>query len=601
MDDARERRQGDLIRPNSDRGPAPKDRGAAAGDSGARGPVNADGDDDTDLVPAVTDSGETVEISPAPRPSSSAGSAESRPTRSPAKRWLALSGAIVLGLASAAVLTLTGYAWSQYSNLDNGIHKSSVLSGVKAQVNGDTNILIMGLDSRLDENGNPLPANIYNALHAGDQANGGMNSNVLMMLHVPGDGSKATAISIPRDDYVAFPNCPDGQCHGKIKQAYGLAFDQEARKLAGQGIADSPSREQQQRDAGRTAEIATVQQFLGNVQIDHFIEVTLVAFFQIAQVVQPITVCTLAATQDTFSGAKFDKGQQQINASQALAFVRQRRDNVRGDVYYNTFTDLDRERRQQAFIASLAYQLKQGGTFTNPAKISAILTVAKENTAVDSGLDLLSFAQQASNLTGGNITFYTLPIDHFGHDSLGEDINVVDLPLIQSTVHSLLSGPAKPSGSASAQPTTTAPPTTTAAPPTAVVNTVNQAGRAGLAGQVETVAVARGFKQGTATSQYPTRRASVIEYGAGASADATTLSGMFGGVSTESDSALAANSVRIVLGSDFTLPAGTNASTATSTPPPATAVEAANGAAGAAGPPPTALSALSGGSIPCVR
>jgi LCP family protein required for cell wall assembly len=513
-----------------------------------------------------------------------------------------VTGAAVLGLASTLVLGLTGYAWSTYSTFDSGIHKSSVLSGVKALANGDTNILIMGLDSRLDENGNPLPADIYNALHAGGQSDGGENANVLMMLHVPGDGSKATAISIPRDDYVALPGCPDGQCNGKIKQAYGLAFDQEAKLLVGKGVPDSPAREQQQRDAGREAEIATVQQFLGGVQINHFVEVTLVAFFQIAQVVAPITVCVLATTHDTYSGANFHAGKQQINASQALAYVRQRRDNVAGDTYYNNFTDLDRERRQQAFIASLAYQLKQAGTFANPGKISAILDVAKQNTAVDAGLNLLTFASEASNLTGGNITFYTLPIDHFGTDSAGESVNIVNLPLIQSTVHSLLSG-----GKPTTATTTTAPPTTTTTTaPNTVVDAVNESGRSGLAGRLESAVAANGFIQGTASSKYPIRSSTLIEYGPGAEVDATTLSNMLGGVASESDSAVAAHTLRVLIGTDFTLPSSLESSAdgggaATTTPPPATAVQAANGAGGADGPPPSALSALSGGGIPCVK
>jgi anionic cell wall polymer biosynthesis LytR-Cps2A-Psr (LCP) family protein len=52
--------------------------------------------------------------------------------------------------------------------------------------------------------------------------------------------------------------------------------------------------------------------------------------------------------------------------------LRQRRDYVHPDL---NFTDLDRARRQQAFIISMTYQLKQGGAFTNPAEC------AKQNTA----------------------------------------------------------------------------------------------------------------------------------------------------------------------------------------------------------------------------
>ena len=509
-------------------------------------------------------------------------------------RWPLVAGQVVVVIASMLVLSVVGYAWVAYQSLDNGIHKSSQgLSGVTASTNGDTNILIMGLDSRLDENGNALPADIYNALHAGDSSEGGQNANVLMLLHVPGDGSKATAISIPRDDYVKFPGCPDGQCSGKIKQAYGLAFDQEAKSLVNQGVPDSPAREQQQRDAGRKAESATVQQFLGGVPIDHFVEVTLVAFFQIAQVVQPITVCVLAHTQDTFSGADFQAGKQQINAAQALAFVRQRRDDVAGDTYYNNFTDLDRDRRQQAFIASLAYQLGQAGTFTDPSKLAGILTVAKQNTAVDAGLDLLSFAQQASGLTSGNITFYTLPIDHFGTDSLGEDVNIVNLPLIQSTVHSLLSSG---STTSSAAPTTASTPTG----PPAVVDAVNASGQEGLAGQVEQAVAAHGFIQGTVSTQTTHQTASLIEYGPGAADAANRLSSMLGNITTKSDSAIAAGTVRLIIGTDFSLPSSLNPAS-TTTPPPASAVSGSDQAAGADGPPPDALSALSGGGIPCVK
>jgi LCP family protein required for cell wall assembly len=346
----------------------------------------------------------------------------------------------VVGVVLLLVLALVGYWVFEYFSLSMGIKRSNILGG-KGSTKGDTNILIMGLDSRLDENGSPLPKQIYDALHAGDQQSGGLNANVLMLLHVPGDGSKATEISIPRDDYVHLVGCPDGQCTGKIKQAYGLAFDQESRRLVSQAGLDGAQRQQRERDAGRKAEIATVKQFLGGVPIDHFVEVTLVSFYQIAQVVQPITVCVNANTVDSYSGADFHKGFQQINASQALAFVRQRRDDTHLSL---NFTDLDRERRQQAFIASLAFKLKQADTFADPFKLTKILNVAKQNTAIDSRLDLLSFARQASNLTGGNVTFYTLPIDHFGTDPLGEDVNYVNLPLIQATVRHLLAPPATP-------------------------------------------------------------------------------------------------------------------------------------------------------------
>jgi LCP family protein required for cell wall assembly len=508
----------------------------------------------------------------------------------------------VVGVAMLLVISLVGYAVFLYFSLSMGIKRSDALGGLQKSTalgkgtTADANILIMGLDSRLDENGNALPKQIYDALHAGDQSNGGLNANVLMLLHVPGDGSKATEISIPRDDYVHLAGCPDGECNGKIKQAYGLAFDQESRRLAGQSGLDSTQRQQKERDAGRKAEILTVSQFLGGVPVDHFVEVTLVSFYQIAQVVQPITVCVNANTQDRYSGANFHKGLQQINAAQALSFVRQRRDDTHPSL---NFTDLDRERRQQAFIASLAYQLKQADTFTNPIKMTQILDVAKQNTAIDSSLDLLSFARQASNLTGGNVTYYTLPIDHFGKDPLGEDVNFVNLPLIQATVSHLLAAPT----SVAAAPVTPHP-SSSSKVVRVVVDTVNSSGRSGLASQLEQALTIGGFSPGKASTGPVLVSASVIEFGAGADTSAFKLASVLGGLPTQRTAGLPAGGLRVVIGTDFTLPSGSvtggpSPSPTATTPAPAKPVQ--GGGAGVTAPPPTALSALSGGGIQCVK
>jgi LCP family protein required for cell wall assembly len=506
-----------------------------------------------------------------------------RPRGSAAARGV-LAGKVAVGVVAGLVLAATGYGWSAYHGLVSGIRTSGALAGEGTSANGDTNILIMGLDSRLDENGNPLPQDIYDALHAGDQQDGGYNANVLMLLHVPGDGSKATSISIPRDDYVDLTGCPDKQCKGKIKQAYGLAFDAERKRLVAQQVTDKAQLEQQSRDAGRKAEIDTVRQFLGGVPIDHFAEVTLVAFFQIAQVVQPITVCVNEDTQDSYSGANFHAGQQQINAAQAVAFVRQRRDYVHPAL---NFTDLDRERRQQAFIASLAYQLKKGGEFANPAKLQGILDVAKQNIALDSGLNVLSFAQQASNLTGGNITFVTLPIDHFGKDPLGEDVNIVNLAQIHATLQQLLG-----ISVASPAPTTTATPTTYNATTVDVMNATN---RSGLAAQVGQFLTGKGFTQGATSTDTRHLSRSVIYYGAGGAAAANAIAAALGTIPVEQDTAVAAGEVRVVLGNDFTMPHPASASTTapaagSTTPPPSGGPDNSN-----------ALSGISGGGIPCVN
>jgi LCP family protein required for cell wall assembly len=497
-----------------------------------------------------------------------------------------------VAVVSLLVLTVTGYGWSQYQDLLDGIGRSDAIRGdAPKSASGDTNILIMGLDSRLDENGHPLPPEIYQALHAGDQQVGGYNANVLMLVHLPGDGAKATAISIPRDDYVTLPGAPDGIAKGKIKQAYGFAFDQEHRQLVAAGVTDQTSLEQQSRDAGRREEVDTVTQFLGGVPIDHFVEVTMVAFYQLAQVVAPITVCLNEDTRDSYSGADFHRGYQQINAAQAVAFVRQRRDNVHPQL---NFSDLDRERRQQAFIASLIYQLKQAGTFLNPARLRGLITVAKQNIAADTGLELLSFAQQASALTGGNITFTTLPIVRFGRNPAGEDVNIVDVPEIQALVHNLISArtstpsspPAPAPGSGGRQ--------------SGTVDVVNATSRNGLAAALEHALTSTGFIPGVTSNARRHLSTSMIYYPDASSAQAAnTLAAMLGGLPAELDSTVPTRHLRVILGADYTMPASlgtptTGDSSATTSTSPAPAGPHRNDAE-PADPP-----SVSGTGIPCV-
>jgi LCP family protein required for cell wall assembly len=486
-----------------------------------------------------------------------------------------------------------------------GITRSHALAGAPVSAGQDMNVLVMGLDSRLDEQGNPLPQEIYNQLHAGDDSVGGYNSNVLIVLHIPGDGSRATALSIPRDDYVQLYGCGYSPCpKGKIKEAYGRAYIEQKQKLLDEGYKDGTvTLEQASREAGRKAEIETVRAFLGGshgIPIDHFVEVTLVAFFQIAQVVAPITVCVNENTSDSYSGARFRKGPQQIDARQAVAFVRQRRD-PNEDLM---FTDLDRDRRQQAFLLALSHKLQETGTLTNVGELQGIFDVAKQNIAIDQTPDMGLLARVAGRLTGGNITFYTLPVDHFGQvdDGSGNmsDVNIVDLDTIRAIVKRYFQpAPATPATTPSSV-STTVP-----AADGVVLNVVNSADVNGLAGQLETALSQRGFTRGSATSGGE-HSASRIEYGTGAQQAAQQLGSMLSVNTTQPDENLPAGTVRLTVGSDFTPPADLipqsaasdddSSTTAVTVPTPVSAT-----ATGADAPAPTDLTSLSSAGVPCVK
>jgi LCP family protein required for cell wall assembly len=510
-------------------------------------------------------------------------------------------------VVAVGTLVITGMGWVKTHNMFTGITTSQALVGGPSSSGGEQNILIMGLDSRLDEHGRPLPQEIYDALHAGDETTGGYNANVLIVVHIPAGDGPITAISIPRDDFVDLAGCPTSSCKGKVKQAYGMAYqnamDSMSKKSTADDASDDPTvNEQKAREAGRKAQISTVRNLLGT-PIDHFIEVTLVAFFQIARVVEPITVCLNEDTYDNFSGADFHKGVQQINASQAMAFVRQRRD-INDELM---FTDLDRTRRQQAFIVSLLSALQNGGSMSNTTALRNLLDVARQNIAVDSGLNLPMFLQDAPSFTKRGVSLYTLPITGFGRDSLGEDINTVDVPAIRSIVRRLVKGesPAAPSGG-----TPGGSPSVDNAAATAtsgiLLNVVNASQFSGIATRVLAAQAKRGFEAGEITTAEEITDESSVTYGPGAQAAAEALARELNMTATASDS-VAAGAVQLTIGSDFpssdfsSSSSDTASSSATSTTSSAPVATVSATATGTQAPAPTDLTRMTTDKAPCVK
>ncbi|MFI8358561.1 LCP family protein [Streptomyces sp. NPDC085612] len=356
-----------------------------------------------------------------------------------------------------------GGAWYLYRDLAAGIGSSRALEGAEKSRSGDTNILLMGLDSRRDQNGEELPEEVLDALHAGSSDIGGYNANTLILLHVPGDGSQAQGFSVPRDDFVDIP----GHGKDKIKKAYGLAKAKEQARLSGQGVTDRRQLEQAGREAGRKAQIETVRAFLG-VPVDHFAELNLAGFYHLADALGGVPVCLNKAVKDRYSGADFPAGPQTLDGRQSLAFVRQRHGLDGGD--------LDRTKRQQAFLAGATKKLNSAGTFTDPAKLIKLVEAAKKDLVTDAGWDLSAFVKQAKNLSGGRVRFTTLPVEGFGRNH-GEDINVVDDMKIKRLIADQIgpkaaispNAPATPGApGATAGPTASAPSSSSPAPSSSI-------------------------------------------------------------------------------------------------------------------------------------
>ncbi|MFF4403081.1 LCP family protein [Streptomyces sp. NPDC001404] len=335
----------------------------------------------------------------------------------------------VVCAVSSAVLAVSGAGWFAHHSLTNGLKTSDALDAIRKRapkhLDNSVNLLLVGLDSRKDMDGNDLPKEfVQDELHAGSSEIGYYNTNTLILMHIPADGGRATAFSVPRDDYVQTLN-GDGspQGHFKIKEAYSIAYTKEREKLDAEGV-KGPDLERRSREAGREATLATVQNFLG-VPIDHFAEVNLLGFYDIAKVLQPIQVCLNHPVKDKYSGADFPAGPQELNPKQALAFVRQRHGLDNGD--------LDRTHRQQAFLSSVTHKLKSEGVWGDLGKLQGLFDAVKKDVVLDSSWDVLDFMQQVPSLTGGKVDFHTLPITGFATRA-GEDVNLVDADKIKEIV-----------------------------------------------------------------------------------------------------------------------------------------------------------------------
>jgi LCP family protein required for cell wall assembly len=467
---------------------------------------------------------------------------------------LVKAGRAALATASAVVLLGSGVSWFTYHSLTDGLNTSDALGVTQRhaprKLDNSINLLLIGLDSRKDMNGNDLPKQfVEQDLHAGSSDIGGYNTNTLILLHIPVDGGKVQAFSIPRDDYVETLN-GDGtsQGHHKIKEAYGLAKAAAEPGLKAQGLTGA-SLEQQSREAGREATLATVQQFLG-VRIDHFAEVNLLGFYDIAKVVQPITVCLKHATKDPAmagqgSGADFHAGYNTLDAAQALSFVRQRHNLTNGD--------LDRTHRQQAFISSVMYKLKQEGLFGDLGKMQGLLDVVKKDVVLDSQWNVLDFAQQVPNLTGGNVVFNTLPIQGFATRN-GESVNLVDEQQIQRIMQRLTSVDPRPATARSADSSAASVAAAQQSGPVApaTVDVLNGSGITGLAAQKQKGLVDAGWTAGR-TGNAASRSHTAVRYGSGADAAkaAQQIAAKLGVSAAPSASAeLAAGHVEVLLGTD---------------------------------------------------
>lgn len=491
-----------------------------------------------------------------------------------AARSLVRLAKLVVALVSSAVLLLTGYGWATFRNLNQGLSTADVIGW--AAPDRATDILLVGLDSRTDAQGRPLPAEVLKQLRAGD--NEGELTDTMILVRIPRDGRRAVAISLPRDLYVQLP---EGYGKHKLNSAFTRAKSATAERLIAQGV-DPETVHKESVTAGRRLLLETVQDLTG-VGIDHYAEINLLGFALLTDAVGGVEVCLKAPVHDRFSGADFPAGVQLLSGPEALSFVRQRHGLPRGD--------LDRIVRQQAYLASLANKVLSAGTLANPNRIRHLISATQQSLVLDERFDVLDFAARMQGLAAGNVVFETVPVLGYGESESDGSVLEVDPAAVRAFV-AQIDQPAQPR----AQP---APPVRASI----TVDVFNASSVAGLARRVSEQLVEQGFTQGTVGNARP-RTTSVVRYPSGERSAAREVAGALGGLPVEEESSLLSGTVQVLLGSDYAGPGTTRVAGASLQGLSGAAVTNAAGVpltSGSSQPPPQPPQPpVVAGTLPCV-
>ncbi|MDT4904739.1 MAG: hypothetical protein QOF92_2878 [Pseudonocardiales bacterium] len=345
-------------------------------------------------------------------------------------------------MLSAGLLLLAGYYWQTFRSINNGVPRLQNLAvgqapsdSVKVPSGKDMNILLVGNDDRTN-----MTKAEQATLRVGSDG-GSKSTDTMMIMHVPADGSKATLISLPRDSYVSIP----GHGMNRLNSAYVFGYNDKS------GTID------EKRSAGANLLIESISNLTG-LTINHYIQVSLLGFYEISNAIGgiPVNLCNAvddspaanqAAGLDGGSGLVLSKGMHTIKGVTALEFVRQR--------HFLPGGDLDRVRRQQYFLTAAFRQVASAGILT---KLNALGSALKRNVYLDPGLDLLGIAQQLEHLTANNIIGKTIPTNP--QQINGQDVLAVDKTQVRAFLGQLLNKPTPSVTPSSAKSTTKKPAST---------------------------------------------------------------------------------------------------------------------------------------------
>ena len=264
-----------------------------------------------------------------------------------------------------------------------GFHAASSLDKMPASSNvaiadtAGTNWLLAGSDSR-----EGLTKAERKELRTGKDE-GSQRTDTLMVIHID-DSGKSTLVSLPRDSYVTIP------AHIGLD---GIAIEDRRNKINtayGQG--------------GAPLLVETVERNTG-LHIDHYMEVGFKGIRDITDAVGGVNMCVPADVTDENSGLNLLAGCQELDGKNALAYVRMRYADPKGD--------LGRIERQQQFLSSVMKKVATPAVLLNPISMWKLVDAGTGSVNVgetDTVMDVGNLAKAMRALSNGNGTLTTVPV-----------------------------------------------------------------------------------------------------------------------------------------------------------------------------------------------
>ncbi len=468
------------------------------------------------------------------------------PPRRSRHRFARIASFVALGL-SLALFAVAGIGYALFQRYDGNIARlpgiTRALPGLAkpaAAPHDAKNVLLVGSDTR-DTTGSQFQGK-------GATFTSGQRSDTVILAHLYAGSNQAQLVSFPRDSYVTIPAFTDPKS--------GKAYPQHQAKL------NSAIEE-----GGPALLIATIER-LTDIRVDNYVQIDFAGFQNMVQTLGGVEICLTHNAKESNSGIDLKAGRQVVNGFQALAFVRQRYGLPNGD--------LDRIKRQQAFIASITRKVLSSGTLLDPFKLNNFLNAATKSVQVDDTLSasgLTSLALRLKGFNAGGVTFTTLPVADIGASRDNQSVVLLDQAKMTTLFEALRADRAP--GEAPA-PTTTATATPLTVAPKAVrVSVLNGAGVAGLGRTAATDLARVGFVVTGAPGNSGTgATGTVIKYGPTRAESARTLAAAVPGSTLQADPSLG-STLELVVGSAYSGVVGVSAGSATPAPTPAPSGSAA--------------------------